>query len=192
MSLRVQFRFDVGEDGLDAPHLARLLLDLQHLAVVAVALSKDVILPSDVALDLRMASYKRMIEAQADDLGQAIATIAKIQQESPLRVELLFSKIPKALIRPAAATFKFMFERIFFGDVEREKREIANARAREEVLGARIENLAAALDVARKLPSRELREEFVRGLMSSIRPFEEEHPKIVEAKVLDDQESDVN
>jgi len=192
MSLRVLFRFDVGEDSLDAPHLARLLLDLQHLVVVAVALSQDVIPPNDVALDLGMASYKRMVEAQADDLGQATATIARIRQESPLLVELLLNKLPKLLIRPATTTFRFIFDRIFFGDIERERRMLINAGTREEILRARVETLGAALDVARKLPNRELRDQFMNGVISSIRPFEEEHPKILEAKVLDEQDSKPN
>jgi hypothetical protein len=192
MSLRVLFRFDVGEYSLDAPHLARLLLDLQHLIAVAVALSKDVIPLDDVALDLSMASYKRMIEAQPEELGQATATIARIRQESPLLVELLLKKLPKALIRPAATTFKFIFDRIFFGDIERERRMLANAITREEILRVRVETLGVALDVARKLPGRESRDQFMRGVISSIRPFEEEHPKILEAKVLDEQESEPN
>jgi hypothetical protein len=187
--LTLRFRFSPMIRYLEVPHFARLLLDLQHLAIMTIALAEEALPPNDIVFDSYRQKHESMVEAGSTILGYRVATVDRIIQESPLVIDLSLKQLPKALWRPVAGTFKFLVERVFFGDLEREKRALDNERLREEIRRAKIENLGAAFDIGAKIPDPQLREQFLSSLASSIRPFEEEHPKIVEAQVFEDEKS---
>jgi hypothetical protein len=181
----VEFEFDTPPDGLEGTHLARLLLDLQHLLIVAIALGRPRIESSDPALDLWIRSYKGMAEATHVQLGDTTSLVAKIVQNSPLTIGLFLTEVSGALKERAGSVLRFIFDRIFFADLERERRQAKIEAEREEIRQKRIDTLAKTFDLVEKIGDPALRASFVEGLESAIRPFEEDHPRIRRAEVTD-------
>jgi hypothetical protein len=97
--------------------------------------------------------------------------------------------------------FRTLYERVYFGDLERERRRIQNAASREEVIAARIRNIDAAYDLSEKISDAEIREALRRHLISAVAPFDpvlsnqppynQDGRRLIDAKVLDgEQERD--
>src|SRR4030095_602349 len=110
------------------------------------------------------------------DIGDATVNVTRISFQSPLVIDLLFKKLPGALGSGVAKTLRLLLNRVLFHDVERALREAQVAGAREDVIAKRLANISAALDVAKRIPDKELRKQFVRSLQSSLMPFHTEHP----------------
>src|SRR5438067_4216154 len=106
----VEFEFDTPPDGLEAAHLARLLLDLQHLMVMATALARPTIQQTDPALSHWLRSYKGMVEASIPQLRAATAEVAIIQQRSPLMIGLYLKEVSGILKSKVENVLRFVFE----------------------------------------------------------------------------------
>src|SRR5438874_9805828 len=119
-----------------------------------------------------------MVEASIPQLRAATAEVAIIQQRSPLMIGLYLKEVSGILKSKVENVLRFVFERIFFGDLEREHRIVEIESAREEVLQKRIETLAKAFDLVEKTGDPTLHDDFIEGLKSAIRPFQEDHPRI--------------
>lgn len=181
----VEIEFDSPPDGLEATHLSRLLLDLQHLMVMATALARPAIRASDPAFNVWIRSYKGMVEANPSDLLDTTVHVALIYQQSPLKIGLYLKEISGALKARAEKVLRFIFERVFFGDLEREHRKVLIETEREDLRQKEIETLAKTFDLVEKIGDPELRKSFIGGLGSAIRPFQEDHPTIRRAEVIE-------
>ncbi len=189
--MRIVFEFDTENYDLTASHLARILLDIQHLAIVCVALAKGSFQRDDVVFDEFLQHYKFMVEARIDDLDDTEVSIIRIKKESPMEVEIALKKLAKVVTKNAGAMFRFVRDRIFFIDLEREKRSrendkilLENALMREEVALKKIKNASEGLDLALKIPDPNLREQLIKALTSSVIPFELDHPPLKSIKVI--------
>ena len=186
MALSIDLEFDLGDSpGLEAPHLARLLLDIQHLMTVSVVLARPAVSVFDILAVTRITTYKAMAEASELELGDTTAVIDRIVQESPLQIGVQLKAIAGGLKDQTGKVLRFVFERVFFGDLQREKRGLENASLREDIRRKKIENLASTFDLAKKIPDRATREAFLESVMAAIRPFEEDHPPLKRANVTD-------
>jgi hypothetical protein len=192
--MRITFEFDSDNLQLSATHVARIMLDIQHLAIVARALAEDKLNADHIVFDEYKREYKWLIEATGEELGDAQLTTVRLRMESPLFIELetkrFAEKVQKAFVR----TFRYIVNHLLFVDLEREKRSVQIQLIREQVLEKRIRTAASALNLAKKIPDEQLREEFIDSLRGSIWPFETEHPPIKSVKLLEgenDEEKDV-
>jgi len=181
----VELEFDTPPDGLEVTHLSRLLLDLQHLMVVATALARPRIGPSDPAVDTWLRSYKGMVEAGREELLDTVAHVSLIQQQSPLTIGIYLREVSGLLKSKAEAVLNVIFERFFYGDLERERRRVQIDSEREDVRQKRIETLSKTFDLVERIGDPDLRREFVDSLDSAIRPFQEDHPPIRRAEVTE-------
>lgn len=107
--------------------------------------------------------------------------------ESPLFIELETKKFAEKVQKAFARTFRYIISHLLFVDLEREKRSVEIQLIREQVLEKRIKTAASALNLAKKIPDEQLREEFIDSLRSSIWPFETEHPPIKSVKLIEDK-----
>jgi len=192
MSIRVILQFDPEAPDIQAIPFARLLCDIQDLSlmVVILSLSEDVtrmdeILIGSIAVDPVLQKYAAFIEMRAGAFGVAEVYLQRIEKHSPLIIEYLL-KLPSVLNGPFRKAFKFIYERVLYGDLQRQKRQLEVDSRRENLLRKRIDNLSAAFDLADKIQNPRLREQFLAGLEFSITPFETEHPQITSAEVHDD------
>ena len=76
--MKFALEFETPEGGLEATHLARLLLDLQHLAVIAVALGREVLTPTEPALSLFTRKYEFMVSADTAALRDSTVFVTRI------------------------------------------------------------------------------------------------------------------
>jgi hypothetical protein len=184
--MRILFEFDTENYDLTASHMARILLDIQHLAIVCVSLAKESFERDDVVFNEYLRHYKGMVEARIDDLDDSEVSIVRLKMESPLEVEVVLKKLAKAAVKPVADAFRFIINKIFFVDLEREKKSLENALMREEITQRKIKNASQALNLAKKIPNSHLREQFIESLTSSVMPFEVEHPPLKSVKVIEE------
>jgi hypothetical protein len=182
--MRVAMSFDVKRPGLSAPHLARLLLDIQHLAVNMVAIESVSRLSQDhMILDPYRQKYSVVIETKDSDFGDSLVIVDSINQQSPLWIGTLL-KIARSITGSVARNYKLIYERVLFGDLERKKRILELRLMDEDRVRKRIENCGLALDLARKIPPH-LQEAFIGSLTSSLLPFFKEHPLITRLDVTE-------
>ena len=184
--MRLSVTFDVGPPGLEATHLARLLLDLQHLAIITVASTRPSLGRADIVFDPYKQSSKWMAEATGEMIGDAAVTVSRITYQSPLGIELEFKKLPGRLAGRAAEILRSILNHVLFADLEREKRKVQIEDLREDVRRKRIANVASALDLMARIQDPVLRQQFITSLSSSLRPFEDEHPRMTDVTVVED------
>lgn len=188
--MRFELMFEVSEPGLPAAQFARLLLDLQEVAIMAHALGRlDELDVNDPALEPVAHKYEHMIAAQRGTWGEAEATVDTISQGSPLKIGLLL-KVGQALRRPVAAALRLLVERVIYLDLERERRQIANDIRREDLIEKKLDNIERALKIQRRVRDPEIRRRLRFALDSTVRPFVVEHPPIVSARVQDDDDAE--
>jgi len=192
MSVRVGLRFAVGDEGIDAIPFARLMCDLQHLSLMVVSLAMldeypgtDVLPTGSAVFDPALQKYTVFIETRVGAFGVAEVHVVRIEQQSPTLIEFVL-RIPKTLNAACVRAWKFIFERVLYGDIEREKRRADVDSMREDVLRKRLENLAAAYDLSARIQDPYLRERFLRSFESSLAPFGTDHPQITDGFVRDD------
>lgn len=181
--MRILIEFDTDGIDLNPISFARLMLDIQHLAIVTRALAEDKFQSDDIVFDWYRQKYSWMIEATEEDLGMAALSIVRISMGS-LLVELKPKKLAQGIQKAFARAFRYIVNHLLFVDLEREKRSVENQMKREEVLEKRIENMASAWKLIKKIPDPELRETFIVSLRSSVFPFTAEHPPIKSVKVI--------
>jgi len=186
--MKLIFEFNTDAFDLSASHLARILLDIQHLAIVSIALAKETLEVDEIVFNPYFQSYKRMIETTGEDLKEAELTILSIKKESPLIVEAALKKLSDIAKKSTKEVFLFIINKILFVDLEREKRSLENQKLREEIIEKRINNASQVLNLAQKVPNNILREQLIASLTSSIMPFETEHPPIKSITIVDDKE----
>jgi hypothetical protein len=185
--LRISIRFQNEDHDIEAVQLARLILDIQHLCAMTAGLgalnSLQPYLPAFQAP--YFFKYSNVIELPPSYFEYATVTVLRIRQESPLSLELLI-RIPKALAGFFKDNFKTIFDRFFYGDLERARRGLELESVREDIRAKRIKNLESVFDLAQKIPDGHLREQFVESLDSSIKPFLTEHPPMKAVELTDD------
>lgn len=186
--MKITFEFDTDDLQLDAVHLARIVLDIQHLAIVTRALAEDELNADHSVFNEYKRKYKWLIEATGGELGDAELTTVSLRMESPLFIEFKTKKFAKSVQKAFAKTFRYIINHLLFVDLEREKRSVEIQLIREQVLEQRIKNATSALNFAKKIPDKELREELIDSLRSSIWPFEIEHPPIKSIKLIEDSD----
>lgn len=186
--MRISITFDTTDD-LQAIHLARLLLDLQHLTVMVTALAlleepaQAGMLPIEVAFDApddredSFWKYSSLIEHRDSPLGPLTAIVDKIHKESPMTIELLL-KLPKAIVSAIKNNSQTIYKRIFFHEEERTRLFLENELRREDLRKKRLENLSSAFKLAKTIPDPVLRKQFEQNLVASVRPFLDEHPPV--------------
>lgn len=192
MPLLARFEFVPTPRPLTAISFARLFCDLQHVSATMMALPVVGQIPQrDVMFRPRAWKYSFVIELSHGELGSYEVFIPRVKQTSPLWVEVLM-KVPKEVASKVAKAFRIAFQRVSYGDIEREKRLVEVDIMREERLKKRIENLAATYRLAQEIHDDEAREIFLQGLEFSLRPFFEEHPPIKKIKfsIVDDAAPD--
>ena len=183
--MKLKITFDTDQQALLATELARLLLDLQHLSIIAVYLPRREYSPQDIIFDPYKQKYDWMVFADPYTLDESEAAISRIRKESPLEIELLFKRLSSEAAQGVSGAFRFLFERVFFGDLEREKRRIENEAAYQEVLRKKLELIADAYKLSKKLPP-DLQDEFMNSMRWAIEPFERRHPPIESYEIADD------
>ncbi len=183
--MRAVLSFRAVELGLETGALARLLLDLQHLAILAVALTKVRLSFDEHALDWSRQSYHWMIEASSRDIGEAAAKVTQVAIEDPLRVELTFPHVHPELVDRTATALRAVFERVQFIDLERERRAHRLDSMEETLRNQHLDNLVDALDLASQFQDPERRSALLRSLEAGLRPFEH-HPGMTHAAVFVD------
>jgi len=189
--MRIQFVFDTDNYELHAVSLARILLDIQHMAIVSFALAKEQLPIDDIVFDDYKQKYSWMIEAQEADLGGAALLVTSITMASPLKIELGSKNLTKGVKKAFIKTYRYITEHLLFTDLEREKRSVDIEWMREQVLEQRIKNFESALNLTKKIPDENMRQQYLESLRSSVYPFIAEHPPIKEVKLIDDtSESD--
>ena len=189
--MKLLFEFDIDGFDLSAVQLARILLDIQHLAIVNRALEEDHLEPDDIVFDEYKRKYKWLIEATDEELGAAELTIVRIKMESPLSVVLQLKKLPQSAQKALVKSYRYVINHLLFVDLEREKRGVEIQLMREQVLEKRIKNASSALNLVKKIPDEHLREEFIDSLRSSILPFGTEHPQIKSVKLITDNDEEI-
>jgi hypothetical protein len=181
--MRILIEFDTDGIELHPISYARMMLDIQHMAIVCRAIAEDRLRADDIVFDWYKRKYTWMIEATEEEIGMAELTITRIDMGS-LLVELTPKKLAKNMQKAFAGAFRYIANHLLFIDLEREKRSIENQLKREEVLEKRIENVAAALKLINKIPDEHLRDEFIESLRSSVLPFTTEHPPVKSVKLI--------
>jgi uncharacterized protein YnzC (UPF0291/DUF896 family) len=189
MKILIEF----GTDGfeLHPVNLARLLLDIQHLAIVTRALAEDNLKANDIVFDPYKRKYKWLIEATEEELGMAELTVVHIRMDSPLLVELQLKKLSKSAQKAFTKSYQYIINHLLYNDLEREKRSVEILMMREQVLEKRLKNASSALNLVKKIPDEQLREEFIDSLRSSVLPFGTEHPPIKTIKLIGEKGDDV-
>jgi len=183
--IRLVFEFDTDMDELDSVHMARIFLDIQHLAIVTFALADKRLDAAHMVFDHYKRKYKWLVEAQAEDLGESQLTAVRIRLESPLIIEVAGKKLAQGLNSTVLPVIRYVVTNLLFIDLEREKRSVAIQLMREQVLEQRIKNASAALGLAKKIPSGDLREEYLESLRASVLPFALEHPPMKSIKIIE-------
>jgi hypothetical protein len=186
--MRITFEFDTDDLQIDAIQLARIMLDIQHLAIVIHALAEDKLNAGHIVFDEYKRKYKWLIEATDGELGDAELTTVGLRMESPLFVEFKTKKFAESVQKAFARIFRYVINRLLFVDLEREKRSVEIQLIREQVLEKRIKSAASALNLAKKVPDERLREELIDSLRSSIWPFEIEHPPIKSVRLIEESD----
>ena len=185
--MKLKIAFDTDQQDLLATELARLLLDLQHLSIVAVYLPRPAYSPKDIIFDPFLLKYEKMFLADPYILGETAPAISRIHKDSPLEIELLFKKLNSKAVQSVSGAFRFLFERVLFGDLEREKRRIENEAAYQEVLRKKLELIADAYKLSKKMPP-DQQDQFMDSLRWAIEPFERRHPPIERYEIDDDDD----
>ncbi len=165
------------------------------MAIVSYALAADRLRSGDIVSDPYKRKYKWLIEAtgEDEDLDDAVLTIIRIRMESPLLIELASKKLVQRIQQAFAQSFRYIINHLLFIDLEREKRSVEIQMMREQVLEQRIKNASSALNLVKKIPNKQLREEFIDSLRSSVFPFAIEHPPIKSIQLIEDaDEKDTN
>jgi hypothetical protein len=213
--MRLQLTFEVGDEILPSA-LARILLDVQHQAMVFTLMAEAESEFGAIAIGGRpgaevrrylndteeLISYKYMAEASQSSFGRLPLEVGvtRLRMESPLWVETTI-RAARGVVTLVQRNFRTLHERVYFGDLERERRRIQNAASREEVIAARIRNIDAAYDLSEKISDAEIREALRRHLISAVAPFDpvlsnqppynQDGRRLIDAKVLDgEQERD--
>jgi hypothetical protein len=186
--MRITFEFDTDDLDLDAVHLARIMLDIQHLVIVIRALAEDRLGADHIVFDEYKRKYKWLIEATGRDLGDAELTTVSLRMESPLFVEFKTKKFAESVQRAFVRVFRYIINHFLFIDLEREKRKVEIQLIREQVLEKRIKTATSALNLAKKVPDERLREELIDSLRGSIWPFEIDHPPIKSINLIEDSD----
>jgi hypothetical protein len=183
--MHVMMEFDVESPGLSASHLARLLLDIQHLAVNMVAIEREWELPQNHLIrDPYRQKYSAVIETPDGDFGDSLVIVDAISQQSPLWIRSAL-KIPGAMASFVANNYRLIYERVLFGDLERQKRIMELRLMNEDRLRKRIETSGLALDLLHKVPPH-LQDDYLRSLISSLLPFFNEHPVVTKLDIDED------
>jgi hypothetical protein len=183
--VRILLEFDTQGYELRVVAVARLLLDLQHVATMARALAVDRLQRDDIVFDWYFQKYSWMIEASSEDLGLGDLSLVRINSGS-LKIEVKPGKLVQGLQKAFAQSFSYIIKNILYVDLEREKRGLDNQLKREEVLRDRLENAAKAFQLIKKIPDEDLREQFIESLKSSVLPFAMEHPPLKSAKLIEE------
>ena len=179
--MRAELSFRVVEPGLEIGELARLLLDLQHLAILAVALGRSS--PDQNAVDWSRQSYHWMVEASRREIGEATATVTRFDIGTPLRLGITFPQVPPELEEQTARALRALLERLQLIDLERGAHRLDEM---EEASRRRhLDNLADALDLASRFQDTRQRSALLRSLEAGLRPFER-HPGMTDATVFAD------
>jgi hypothetical protein len=189
--MRILVEFDTENVELHAIEFARIMLDIQHLAIVVRALAEDRLHPNDIVFDPYKQKYQWMIEAAGPDIGMAELTIVNITEGS-LLIELEPKKVARKIQKAFTRAFRYVINHFLFVDLERQKRSVEIQMMREQLLRKRIGNAAAALGLIKKIPDAQLREEFIDSLRSSVLPFLFEHPPIKSVKLIGDTDERAN
>jgi hypothetical protein len=197
MSVRIGLRFAISDKGIEAISFARMLIELQRLSLIVVTLGQleqhhpvaDQLLRESPIFDPALQTYSAFIVTRGTFFGPGEVHIVRIQQQSPMLIEF-FLKVSKELSGACVKAWRFIFERVLFGDVEKEKRWVNVGIARQELLKKRLENLAAAYDLSAKIEDPRLRERFLAKLEGTLMPFGLEYPEITETTVREEKDSD--
>ena len=189
--MRITFEFDTDDSQLDAVHLSRIVLDIQHLAIVTRALAEDELTPDHIVFDEYKSEYKWLIEASGQ-LGDAELLTVRLRMESPLFFEFQTKKLAESVQKVFARAFRYIINHLLFVDLEREKRSVEIQLIREQVLEQRIKSAASAWNLVKRIPDERLREEFINSLRSSTWPFAIEHPPIKAIKLIEDSSENGN
>ena len=118
--MRALLSFRVADSGLELGEFARLLLDLQHLAILAVALGRSS--PVQNAVDWSQQSYHWMVEASRHEIGEATVTITRFDIGTPLRLEFAFPQVAPELAEQTAMALRALLQRLQLIDLERERK----------------------------------------------------------------------
>lgn len=185
MALRVRLTFETFES-IPAISLARLLIDVQHLTLVVVASQIPERMPlSSAVFDPALQKYTVFIEMRPEALGLTEVEITRINKESPLWLEFLV-KVPRELVTGVAGAFRLVVNRLYFPELEYRRKTIAVEREAEALRQERLKSFAAAIEIEKNIHDPHLRELFLRGLRSSLAPFETEHPRIDKIEISDE------
>ncbi|HEX8141309.1 MAG TPA: hypothetical protein VF553_01860 [Pyrinomonadaceae bacterium] len=182
--MKISFEFNVNGFDLHPAHLARMLLDIQHLVIICAALAEAPLQGDNLVFDVNKQKYKKLIEATSDDLGEAELTVSRIKMESPLLIEVA-TKLREGVKKHFATAFYYVRDNILFVDLKREEMAVGIEARREEVIEKRIKNAADALNLVEKIPDPQLRNEFVAGLSRTLLSFAIEHPPIKSVNLIE-------
>jgi hypothetical protein len=130
-----------------------------------------------------------MAEATTTELGLAQIVVSRIVQSSPLQLEVSLPKLPKELAWRAYEALKILFRRLYYGDLERKRRQLEIEDLEQDVLRKRLENWSTAVKLAEKIPDPALRGRFLQSVDFSVRPFLREHPPLLSVEVVEDEPS---
>lgn len=187
--MKISFEFDVTGFDLHATHLARILLDIQHLALICVLLAEDRPDGRSIFLEEYEQRFQGLVEATRDDLGAAELTVSRIKMESPLLIEVLM-KLREGAKKSFIKTFYYIRDTLLFVDLKREEMEVGIQALKEEVMTKRIENLTAALKLAEKIPDLKLRNKFVKRLSQTLLSFATEYPPLLSVELAEEDKGD--
>src|SRR6185503_8240230 len=157
--------------------LSRVLLDIQHQAVTFTWLAQEEVAPARwrrlTPFDPSLISYKFMAEATDESFGDLSldVDVTGIRLASPLWIETTI-KVAKSASVYVGNHFKTLYRRIYFGDLERDRMRLENARVREEVIAARIANIEAAYRIDERVNDPAVASVLRKHLISAIAPFD--------------------
>lgn len=143
---------------------------------------------------MQVLEYESLIVLRQTQACLVHVQISAIEMRSPLWIEATLQ-----CIQPLAARFaelvKALYGRIYFGDVERRRRILDNAKTEQEVVALYLKNVIQVMKLNESLNSDELNEAIGTQLLKAIAPFEpnlprdrpgEVKPTLLKAIVIDD------
>ena len=183
--MRTDYEFETPAKGCTAYELTTLIQGLDNLASAVLRLSV-----AEALDDALLLSLQGSFDESTDFSNRLL--FDRIHMASPLKLSAT-QWVPSRLIDLVRRNYKLIYERVLFGDLERERRSIGNLQEIETLKRMRLDNVSRALDLTEKVQNKDVHDAVAKQLALSVEqllaPFGRDlmpRPTLIKANIFEE------